>query len=323
MCPKFLETGRVTESSDIYAFGVVLCELLTGSPPYESCRDPPGIVEYLRRAMSSPRQLREAVDPVAKWKKKSCTSYARIAIACIQCDPHDRPNIESIIQDMEQILDKLKRPHHEYSLTPERSGNLDGIARSSSENELKFMRNSDDGSKKINISELRLSGTVALSQQVVSLPSSPSSSYDTAAVRKQEDLVVGDLIELEVDDSVSVSISSCRICPLSNYGIPIENIGHSFRWGSLLASNPRLLCSCSNTTNDNSVHILDLWEMEKGRVVKFGSSTPLKSANMSPNQNEAFIAAQVLCLYVCIAASEEEALLHKALLPSLPLVILF
>ncbi len=302
MCPKFLETGRVTESNDIYAFGVVLCELLTGSPPYESCRDPPGIVEYLRRAMSSPRQLQEAVDPVAKWKKKSCTSFARIAIACVQCDPHDRPNIESIIQDIEQILDKLKRPHHEYSLTSEGSGDLDGIGCSNSENRLKFIRNSDGGSNKIDISEPRLSGTVALSHQVVSPSSSPSSSCDVAVVRKQEDFVVGDLIELDGDNSVSVSISSHEIWPLSNYGIPIENIGHSFRWGSLLASNPRLLCSCSNTTNDNHVHILDLWEMEKGRVVKFGFSTPLKSANMSPNQNEAFIAAQVCCV-LCMYSS--------------------
>ncbi len=262
MCPKFLETGHLTESNDIYAFGVVLCELLTGSPPYESCRDPPYIVEFLRRAISSPRQLQEAVDSVVKWKKKSCTSFARIAIACVQCDPHNRPNIEIIIQDIEHILDGLKRSHHEHSLL---DGQFDAIG----------------------------NDIMAASNQAVSLPDSPSSFCDAASPRGHEDLVVHDLIELQEVVHVPSVTTSQRICPLSNYGLPIENIGHSFSWGSLLASNPRLLCCCSATTNDNSVHILDLWEMEKGRVVKFGSSTPLKSANVSPNQNEAFIAAQV------------------------------
>ncbi len=298
MCPKYLETGCATESTDIYGFGVVLCELLTGSPPYESSRDPPGIVEYLHKSMSSSRHLQEAVDPVAKWKKKSCTSFARVAIACVQFDPRDRPNIDSIIEDIQQILDAMKQYQYRQQnalILESESGDLNEMVCSDGGNVSKLSPEGD-GSCNFNNTggsvESQLSTTtVTSSQRVVPMPSSPSSSYD--AVKK--DLVVGNLIELE-PDSVSVS-TSYRKCPLSIFGRPIEQIGYSFRWGSLLASNPCLLCSCSNMTNDNSVYILDLWEMEKGRVVKFGASTTLKAASM--NQNGVLIAAQVLlCLYM-------------------------
>ncbi len=303
MCPKFLETGLVTESIDIYAFGVVLCELLTGSPPYDRSRDRPGIVEHLRNSMISPCHLQEAVDPVAKWRKRSCTSFARVAIACVKRDPRDRPpNMGSIIQDVEQILDStVKQYQHLRPLTAaERtSGDLEGVAACSiGENQQPKLLSNDYGGcyNKTSAPESLLNVTTAVatapsSPRVASPPLSPFSSYNTTSMSKKE-LLGGDLIQLETD---SASIS-CKICPLSIYGLPIEQIGDSFRWGSLLASNPRLLCLCSRMTNNFSVHILDLWEMEKGRVVKFGSSTPLKAANISPCQSETFIAAQV-CVY--------------------------
>ena len=55
MAPEYASTGKLTEKSDVFSFGVVLLELITGRKPVDSSR-PLGdesLVEWVRSTSSS------------------------------------------------------------------------------------------------------------------------------------------------------------------------------------------------------------------------------------------------------------------------------
>ena len=63
MAPEYASTGKLTEKSDVFSFGVVLLELITGRKPVDSSR-PLGdesLVEWVRSTSSSTTILHSAI----------------------------------------------------------------------------------------------------------------------------------------------------------------------------------------------------------------------------------------------------------------------
>lgn len=89
------------EKIDIYSFGVVLLELLTGKrpldPEFGECGD---IVEWIRRKIKEKRNLEEALDPnVGKCKhvQEEMLLVLRIALICTAKLPKDRPSVRDVL----------------------------------------------------------------------------------------------------------------------------------------------------------------------------------------------------------------------------------
>lgn len=94
-------TLKVDEKSDIYSYGVVLLELLTGKPPLDpGFEDSVDIVEWIRRT-SSNGKLDEALDPEiagqCKHVQEEMLLVLRIALICTAKLPKDRPSMRDII----------------------------------------------------------------------------------------------------------------------------------------------------------------------------------------------------------------------------------
>ncbi|KAJ7239550.1 hypothetical protein O6H91_Y440800 [Diphasiastrum complanatum] len=132
LAPEYLRDGQATSKSDVYAFGVVLFELITGQQAiskgkvFES-RTPErrSLLSVMLRALtsSSPTsidKLRDVVDPYLENVYPSDLLYkmAKLAQQCVEEDPCLRP-------DMKQLVFTLS---HIFTSTIEWEASLAGIS---------------------------------------------------------------------------------------------------------------------------------------------------------------------------------------------------
>ncbi|XP_010905417.1 protein STRUBBELIG-RECEPTOR FAMILY 3 isoform X5 [Elaeis guineensis] len=106
--PELNESGTHTDRSDVYNFGVVMLELLTGRKPFDSSR--PRVEQHLVRWASSQlydiNALSKMVDPSigGKYSEKSLSRFADIISRCIQQGPEFRPPMSEVVQDLTRMV---------------------------------------------------------------------------------------------------------------------------------------------------------------------------------------------------------------------------
>ncbi|KAF5735219.1 clavata1 receptor kinase family protein [Tripterygium wilfordii] len=101
IAPEYGYTLKVDEKSDIYSFGVVLLELLTGKMPLDpSFGESTDIVEWVRKKIKNKRALEDALDTniagQCKHVQEEMLIVLRIAILCTAKLPKDRPSMRDI-----------------------------------------------------------------------------------------------------------------------------------------------------------------------------------------------------------------------------------
>ncbi|VFQ86492.1 unnamed protein product [Cuscuta campestris] len=112
LAPEYAVTGRVTTKIDVFSFGVILMELITGrkaldeSQPEESVH----LVPWFRRMQQQDKQqFRSAVDPAidlgAEEVLASVSTVAELAGHCCARDPHQRPDMSHAVNVLSSLAE--------------------------------------------------------------------------------------------------------------------------------------------------------------------------------------------------------------------------
>ncbi|CAD6333885.1 unnamed protein product [Miscanthus lutarioriparius] len=104
LAPEYASTGKLTTKSDVYSYGVVLLELLTGRVPVDTQR-PPGehvLVSWALPRLTNRQKLVQMVDPALKgqFALKDLIQVAAIAAVCVQTKAEYRPLMTDVVQSL-------------------------------------------------------------------------------------------------------------------------------------------------------------------------------------------------------------------------------
>ncbi|KAF5188637.1 Receptor protein kinase tmk1 [Thalictrum thalictroides] len=113
LAPEYAATGRVTTKVDVYAFGVILMELITGrkaldeSQPEESMH----LVTWFRRMCINKDTFRKAVDPTIDIDEEalaSISTVSELAGYCCSREPHQRPDMGHVVNVLSSYVELWK-----------------------------------------------------------------------------------------------------------------------------------------------------------------------------------------------------------------------
>ncbi|KAK8511045.1 hypothetical protein V6N12_033327 [Hibiscus sabdariffa] len=104
-----LERGWLTPKSNVWSFGIVLLELLTGRKNLDSRhpREERNLVKWSRPFLADDCRLSLIMDPLLKGRfpMKAARTVADIAQKCLQKDPSERPTMRTIVENLKIIQD--------------------------------------------------------------------------------------------------------------------------------------------------------------------------------------------------------------------------
>uniref|UniRef100_A0A0D3GR69 non-specific serine/threonine protein kinase n=1 Tax=Oryza barthii TaxID=65489 RepID=A0A0D3GR69_9ORYZ len=93
--PDYVETGRLTARSDVWSFGVVLLELLTGHRAFDRSRPRPDqkLVDWARRHPAGTRWFSRLPDPrlAGRYSHRAAQDVAALAWRCLTAPGSARP----------------------------------------------------------------------------------------------------------------------------------------------------------------------------------------------------------------------------------------
>ncbi|CAK8572706.1 unnamed protein product [Lathyrus sativus] len=107
VAPEYAMTGHLLVKSDVYSYGVVLLELLTGKKPVEMSQ-PTGqenLVTWARPILRDKERLEELADPKlgGRYPKEDFVRVCTIAAACVAPEASQRPTMGEVVQTLKMV----------------------------------------------------------------------------------------------------------------------------------------------------------------------------------------------------------------------------
>ncbi|KAL9666564.1 hypothetical protein QQ045_000899 [Rhodiola kirilowii] len=102
--PNSLEGRHLDISGNVFAFGVLLLELISGRPPY--CKDKGDLLDWAKDYLDLPEAMSYVVDPdLEQFKQEDLQVVCEVANLCIHPDPSKRPSMQEVFSMLESRID--------------------------------------------------------------------------------------------------------------------------------------------------------------------------------------------------------------------------
>ncbi|RZC78748.1 hypothetical protein C5167_002986 [Papaver somniferum] len=110
--PEMQTSGHVTTKSDIYSFGVIILQLVTGKPPV-------GLVSEVRRAVLCGRMVSILDQSAGEWPTYIARRLVELGLHCCEMNSRDRPELTpTLIRELERLPLAEDRPIPSFFVCP-------------------------------------------------------------------------------------------------------------------------------------------------------------------------------------------------------------
>ncbi|KAG5037462.1 hypothetical protein AAZX31_07G111300 [Glycine max] len=114
--PDYIETGHLTAKSDVWSFGVVLYEILTGRRSMEKNRPKTEkkLLEWVKQYPPDSKRFGMIMDPrlQGEYSIKGARKIAKLAQHCLRKSAKDRPSMSQVVERLKQIIQDSDEEQH-------------------------------------------------------------------------------------------------------------------------------------------------------------------------------------------------------------------
>nr|AKN89445.1 somatic embryogenesis receptor kinase protein [Dendrobium officinale] len=106
IAPEYLSTGKSSEKTDVFGYGIMLLELITGQRAFDLARlandDDVMLLDWVKGLLKEKR-LEMLVDPdlQSNYVEAEVESLIQVALLCTQGSPMDRPKMSEVVRMLE------------------------------------------------------------------------------------------------------------------------------------------------------------------------------------------------------------------------------
>ncbi|TKY54504.1 serine/threonine-protein kinase Cx32 [Spatholobus suberectus] len=105
--PEYIATGHLYVKSDVYGFGIVLVEVLTGKRigDITRLRQQMSLRDWLKSNLLHRGKIRSTMDAKleGKYPTNLASQVAQLALKCIQAEPKVRPSMKEVVETLENF----------------------------------------------------------------------------------------------------------------------------------------------------------------------------------------------------------------------------
>lgn len=105
--PEYIATGHLYVKSDVYGFGVVLLEMMSGLRALDTKRQGPqhNLVEWAKPLLPNRKRIKTIMDAriEGQYSSKAAMLFSQLTLHCLEAEPRKRPDMKEVVEVLEQI----------------------------------------------------------------------------------------------------------------------------------------------------------------------------------------------------------------------------